>query len=49
MKLALSLLYRPVAQPVQTNSDICEQISEVSHAHDAVILGDFNLPMTKWD
>ena len=47
-KLALSLIYRPPAQPVQTDSDLYEQISEVSDAQDAVILGDFNLPTKKW-
>ena len=47
-KLALSLIYRPPAQPVQTDIDIYEQISEISNSHDAVIMGDFNLPMKKW-
>ena len=48
MKLALSLVYRPPAQTVQTDNDLYEQISEVSDAHDAVIMGDFNLPTEKW-
>ena len=47
-KLALSLVYRPPAQSVQTDSDLYEQISEISDAHDAIILGDFNLPLKKW-
>ncbi len=44
----MSLIYRPPAQPVQTDSEIFHQISEISDTHDAVILGDFNLPVTKW-
>ncbi len=47
-KLALSLMYRPPAQPVQTDSEIFHLISEISDTHDAVILGNLNLPVTKW-
>ena len=47
-KLALSLVYRPPAQSVQTDNDLYEQISEISDAYDAVVMGDFNLPMKKW-
>ena len=46
-KLALSLVYRPPAQTVQTDNDLYEQISEVCDIHDAVIMGDFNLPTEK--
>ncbi len=35
-KLALSLVYRPPTQAVQTNSDLCDQISEISDAYDVV-------------
>ena len=48
IKLALTLIYRPPAQSVQTDSDIFDQISEISDTHDTVILGDLNLPTTKW-
>ena len=48
MKLALSLVYRPPAQTIQTDNDLYDQIIEVSDAHDAVIMGDFNLPTEKW-
>ena len=47
-KLALILVYRPPAQSVQIDSDLFEQISEISDTHEAVIIGDFNLPVTKW-
>ena len=41
-------MHRPPAQPVQTDSDIFDHISEISDTHDAVILGDFNLPAAEW-
>lgn len=47
-KLAIVLLYRPPAQSVQTDRDIYEQISELSDVHDAIILGDLNLPVKQW-
>ena len=47
-KLALILMYRPPAQPVQVDSDLFEQISEISDTHETVIIGDFNLPVAKW-
>ena len=47
-KLAITLTYRPPAQPVQTDSDLFDQISEISDTHEAVIMGDFNLPTAKW-
>ena len=47
-KLAIVLAYRPPAQPVQTDSDLFDQISEISDTHEAVIMGDFNLPTAKW-
>ena len=47
-KLAIVLIYRPPAQTVQTDRDFYDQISEVSDIYDAIILGDFNLPVTQW-
>ena len=47
-KLAIVLLYRPPAQSVQTDRDIYDQISELSDVHDAIILGDLNLPVKQW-
>ena len=47
-KLVLTLIYRPPAQTVQIDNDIFYQISEISDTYDTVILGDFNLPVTKW-
>ena len=47
-KLAIILTYRPPAQPVQIDCDLYDQISEISDTHDVVIMGDFNLPVTKW-
>ena len=47
-KLAIVLLYRPPAQSVQTDRDIYDQISELSDVHDAIIIGDFNLPVKHW-
>ena len=47
-KLAIILTYRPPAQPVQTDSDLFDQLSEIIDTHDAVVMGDFNLPTAKW-
>ena len=47
-KLAIVLLYRPPSQSVQTDRDIYDQISELSDVHDAIIIGDFNLPVKQW-
>ncbi len=33
---------------MQTDSDLFDQISEISDTHEAVIMGDFNLPTAKW-
>ncbi len=41
-------MYRPPAQPVQSDSDYFDQISERSDTHDAAIMGDFNMPVAKW-
>lgn len=48
MKLALSLLFWLSALPVQTDSDISEQISEVSDSLGTVIPDDLNLLVMKW-
>ena len=47
-KLTIVLIYRPPAQPVQTDRDIYDQISELIDVHDAIIIGDLNLPMKQW-
>lgn len=47
-KFVIALVYRPPAQPVQTDQYIYEQISEITDTHEAVILGDFNMPVQGW-
>lgn len=41
-------MYRPPVHPVQTDNDHFNQISEVNDTHNAVVIGDFNLPVAKW-
>ena len=40
-KLAIILTYRPPAQPVQTDSDLYDQLGEIINTHDAVVMCDF--------
>ena len=47
-KIAIGLIYRPPAQPVHTDREIYEQISEICNSQDTVLMGDFNLPVPKW-
>ena len=47
-KIVIGLIYRPPAQPVNTDREIFEQLCEISNNHDTVIMGDFNLPVQKW-
>ena len=47
-KIVIGLIYRPPAQNVHTDRQIYEQISEMCNTEDAVMMGDFNLPVPKW-
>ena len=47
-KIVIGLIYRPPAQPVHTDREIYEQISEICNTEDIVMMGDFNLPVSKW-
>ena len=47
-KLILALVYRPPAQNSNVDSELYEQISDICNHNDAIIFGDFNLPVTVW-
>ena len=47
-KLILALVYRPPAQNSYVNNELYEQISDIGNHNDAIIFGDFNLPVTVW-
>ena len=47
-KLILALVYRPPAQNSYVDNELYEQISDISIHNDAIIFGDFNLPVTVW-
>ena len=41
-------VYRPPAQNSNVNNELYEQISDICNPNDAIIFGDFNLPVTVW-
>ena len=47
-KLILVLVYRPPAQNSYVDNELYEQISDICNHNDAIIFGDFNLPVTVW-
>ncbi|MCP4268390.1 MAG: hypothetical protein GY777_22910, partial [Candidatus Brocadiaceae bacterium] len=47
-KLTIGITYRPPAQSSEIDLSIYDQIAETCCQGDAVIFGDFNLPVTKW-
>ena len=47
-KLTFGLIYRPPAQSINTDNKLYEQLAEVCCVEKTIILGDFNLPVTKW-
>ena len=47
-KLILPLVYRPPAQNSYVDNELYEQISDIWNHNDAIIFGDFNLPVTVW-
>ena len=47
-KLTLGLLYRPPAQSPAIDEQVYEQIADICCANNCVIMGDFNLPVTRW-
>ena len=46
--LILALVYRPPAQNSYVDNELYEQISGICNHNDAIIFGDFNLPVTVW-
>ena len=46
--VTVAIVYRPPAQPVDINQEIYEQIMEISLIQEVVIIGDLNLPVSKW-
>ena len=47
-KLILALVYRLPAQNSYVDNELYEQISDICNHNDAIIFGDFNLPVTVW-
>ena len=47
-KLILALVYRPPAQNSNVDSDLYEQILDICDHNDAIVFGDFNLPVNVW-
>ena len=47
-KLILTVVYRPPAQNSNVDNELYEQISDICNHNDAIIFGDFNLPVTVW-
>ena len=45
-KLIPALVYRPPAQNSKVDNELYEQISDICNHNDAIIFGDFNLPVT---
>ena len=45
-ELILALVYRPPAQNSNVDNELYEQISDICNHNDAIIFGDFNLPVT---
>ena len=47
-KLILGLIYRPPGQPTAKDNLLFDQVSEICCNFETVIMGDFNLPVTRW-
>ena len=47
-KLILALVYRPPAQNLNVDNELYEQMLDICNHNNAVIFGDFNLPVTEW-
>lgn len=47
-KLIFGLIYRPPAQNSNVDNELYEQLIDICNENDAVIFGDFNLPVTLW-
>ena len=47
-KNSFLLVYRPPAQNSNVDNELYEQISDICNHNDAIIFGDFNLPVTVW-
>ena len=44
----LALVYQPPAQNSNVDNELYKQISDICNHNDAIIFGDFNLPVTVW-
>ena len=47
-KITLGLVYRPPAQSPATDEKLYDQIADICCVNNCIIMGDFNLPVTKW-
>ena len=47
-KVILGLIYRPPGQPLEVDRILSESIFEISCRRETIIMGDFNLPVTRW-
>ena len=47
-KFILALVYRPPAQNSNVDNELYEQIMDICNHNDAIMFGDFNLPVTMW-
>ena len=47
-KLILALVYLPPAQNSKVDNELYEQILDICNHNNAIIFGDFNLPVTVW-
>uniref|UniRef100_A0A0P4VVU6 Reverse transcriptase domain-containing protein n=1 Tax=Scylla olivacea TaxID=85551 RepID=A0A0P4VVU6_SCYOL len=47
-KITLGLIYRPPAQSPATDEKLYDLIADICCVNDCIIMGDFNLPVTRW-
>ena len=47
-KVIIGLIYRPPGQPLEIDHALSESIFETSCRCEVVVMGDFNLPVTRW-
>ena len=47
-KIMLGLIYRPPAQSNATDEKLYDIIADICSVNNCVIMGDFNLPVTRW-
>ena len=47
-RLIIGLVYRPPGQPLENDNKLYDLMLETSNRCETVIMGDFNLPVSKW-